>query len=464
MNRRDVIKKAGLIFAPSILPDLFFQTKNISLKATDFGQDFLWGVATASFQNEGAVAEDGKSPSIWDTFSHTKGKIKTGENADISCDFYHNYREDLALLKSLNFNTFRFSLAWTRILPDGTGTVNQKGLDFYHRVIDTCLELGIEPYITLYHWDLPQVLQDKGGWTNRDIIQWFSEYVDVCSKAYGDKVKNWMVFNEPFSFTGLGYFTGYHAPGKKGVNSFLSAVHHTALCQAAGGRIIRKNVPNAHIGTTFSCSYMYSPKSSKKNDRSVARMDALYNRLFIEPALGMGYPTDAFSALSRIEKKFVKGDDMKQLAFDFDFIGLQNYFQIPVKHSLFPPILWAKEIRREWEAEGMYKILKQFSAYKSVKKIIITENGFHLEGKSFEEQMTDTERIKQFKSFLSQILKAKNEGINIKGYLVWTWTDNFEWAEGYSSQMGLVHVDRITQKRTVKGAGHWFKGFLNKNN
>jgi beta-glucosidase len=460
MNRRDAIKTTSLLFAPPFLPKLFSQSKNIRINVADFGKDFLWGVATASFQNEGAVAEDGKSPSIWDTFSHTKGKIKTGENADISCDFYHNYREDLQLLKSLNFNTFRFSLAWTRILPDGTGAVNQKGLDFYHQVIDTCLELGIEPYVTLYHWDLPQVLEDKGGWTNRDIVQWFSEYVEVCSKAFGNKVKNWTVFNEPFSFTGLGYFTGYHAPGKKGVNSFLSSVHHTALCQAAGGRILRKNVPNAHIGTTFSCSYMYSEKNSKKNDKAVARMDALYNRLFIEPALGMGYPTDAFGALSNIEKKFAKGDDMQQLAFDFDFIGLQNYFQIPVKHSLFPPILWAKEVRREWEAEGMYKIIKQFSGYKSVKEIIITENGFHLEGKSFEEQMVDNERIKKFEQFLGQILKAKNEGVNIKGYLVWTWTDNFEWAEGYSSQMGLVHVDMKTQKRTVKGAGHLFKDFL----
>ena len=460
MNRRQSLKAMGLFASPLIFSKYQPLNNAASLMRKDFGDNFLWGVATASFQNEGAVAEDGKSLSIWDTFSHQKGKIKTGENADISCDFYHQYEQDLELLKSLGMSTFRFSLSWTRLIPNGTGEINQKGIDFYNKLIDKCLSLDILPFITLYHWDLPQVLEDKGGWTNREIINWFSNYVEVCTNAFGGKVKNWMIMNEPFSFTGLGYFSGYHAPGRKGVNSFLAAVHHTTICQAEGGRIVRKNVKNANIGTTFSCSYIYPQSSSKKDIKAAKRMDALYNRLFIEPSLGLGYPKDDFKALGKIEEKFAQEGDMEKLKFDFDFIGLQNYFQIEVEHTLFPPILWAKEVKREWFADGMYKIIKQFEKYEGIKKFIITENGFPLDGKSFEYQMEDTERIKQFEAFLSQILKAKQEGVKIDGYLVWTLTDNFEWAEGYNPRMGLIHIDYATQKRTIKGAGHWFKQFL----
>ena len=217
-----------------------------SLNSDDFGSEFLWGAACASYQVEGAWNIDGKGPSIWDSFTHKKGNIHQGDNGDTATDFYHRYAEDIALLKTMNFKVFRFSISWSRIFPSGTGEINQKGVDFYHQVIDECIKNNIEPWITLYHWDLPQALEDKGGWTNREILDWFKEYVSFCTLEYGAKVKNWMVMNEPAAFVGLGYMLGYHAPGKKGPYKFLKATHHACLAMADGGRMIRKNITDAN--------------------------------------------------------------------------------------------------------------------------------------------------------------------------------------------------------------------------
>jgi beta-glucosidase len=219
---------------------------------------------------------------------------------------------------------FRFSASWSRVLPNGTGAVNQKGIDFYHKVIDACLENGIEPWMTIYHWDLPQALQEKGGWVNRDVIQWFSEYAELLTKNFGSKVKNWMVLNEPMSFTALGYLIGYHAPGKRGFKNFLPAVHHTAYCQAEGARIIRKNVPDAQIGTTFSCSYVEPWKDEKRDGKAMERWDVLLNRLFIEPALGMGYPDESLPVLKKM-KKYIHEGDMEKLKFDFACTSSNNH-------------------------------------------------------------------------------------------------------------------------------------------
>ena len=262
------------------------------LSAKDFGKNFQWGVAIAAAQNEGAANEDGKGPSIWDVYARRRGKIKGAARPSVGCDFYHRYKDDLLLVKALGFTVFRFSISWSRILPDGTGKVNKEGIDFYHRVINECLKLGLTPYVTLYHWDLPHELEKKGGWTNYFINKWFNRFVTICAEAYGGTVKNWIIVNEPFGFTSLGYMIGKHAPGKLGLNNFLPAIHHTSLAQAEGGRIIRKLVPNAHIGTTFSFSQVI-PYSDKKEDLAAAnRVDILMNRLFIEPALGKGYPVD----------------------------------------------------------------------------------------------------------------------------------------------------------------------------
>lgn len=448
-----------------------FNVKMDTITASDFGTDFRWGTATAAFQIEGAVDEDGRGPSIWDNFTKQKGKIKDGHHAEIACDFYNRYESDLELVKELGFKEFRFSLSWSRILPAGMGDVNQKGIDFYNRVIDKCLDLGIEPWITLYHWDLPQALEDRGGWRNRGIIDWFSEYVTICATNFGDRVKNWIVLNEPTAVAGLGYTTGMHAPGKKGILNFLPVVHHLALCNAEGGRIIRNLVQNAYIGTALSCSHVQAFTDKPKDVRAAQRADAIMNRLFLEPALGLGYPTDVFPFLNNI-KRFIKPGDEEKLAFDFDFIGLQNYFRIIVKHSYFAPVLWLEEIPAKkrnvpltvmgWEVapDGMYDILKQFSNYSGVREIIVSENGAAFEDKLQDGKVMDERRIRFFEDYLKNILKAKNEGVKVAGYLAWSLLDNFEWAEGYHPRFGLVYVNYETQERVVKESGKWFASFF----
>lgn len=477
MERRKVLRlflvsSVAAIVAPKLA---FGQTplyQNLDFSSLDFGSDFKWGVATAAYQIEGAHNIDGKSASIWDTFSHKKGTIKTGENGDLACDFYHSYEQDLDLLKSLNMRVFRFSIAWSRILPNGVGAPNQKGIDFYNRVIDACLVRGIEPWITLYHWDLPQVLQDQDGWMNRASISWFSEYAELVTKTFGDKVKNWMVFNEPSAFTALGYLIGYHAPGLKGFKNYLPTVHHVCLCQAEGGRIIRKNVANANIGTTFSCSHVDVYKSEKRDGKSAERWDVLLNRLFIEPSLGMGYPMESFPILHKLNKYILPGD-MDKLKFDFDFIGVQNYTREVVKKVGLIPVMKGLEIKPAkrdvkevtemgWEVypEGIYQIIKQFAAYPGVKKIFVTENGCAFPDELVDGKVNDVKRIDYYQRYLKQVLRAKKEGVNIGGYFSWTLLDNFEWSEGFKPRFGLVYVDFKTQKRYVKNSGFWFKEFL----
>ncbi|CAG5069644.1 1,4-beta-D-glucan glucohydrolase [Dyadobacter sp. CECT 9623] len=437
----------------------------------DFGAEFKWGVATAAYQIEGAVNTDGRGDCIWDTFAKRKGKIKLGQNATEACDFYHRYESDLQLVKELGFKQFRFSISWSRILPQGTGTVNEAGILFYNNLINKCLELGIEPWITLYHWDLPQALENRGGWMNRDIVSWFSEYTAVCAKAFGDRVRCWIVLNEPMAVAGLGYTTGLHAPGKKGIWNFLPVMHHLALCQAESGRILRAEVTNAYIGTAVSCSYVYPNSSSAADVRAAKRADALMNRLFVEPALGLGYPVDAFPFLAKV-KRYMQPGDLEKLRFDFDFIGLQNYFSVVVKHSYLAPVLWLKEVpailrnvpvtSMGWEIDpdGMFKILKQFAAYPGVRDIIVSENGAAFEDIRREDKVDDPDRTVYFQQYLKAILRARKEGIKVKGYFAWTLMDNFEWAEGYLARFGLVFVDFKTQQRIVKSSGRWFSRFL----
>ena len=481
MKRRDWIKMAGMGTSSLFLPleQVFAFTRSHTIppfSASDFGENFLWGAACAAYQVEGAWNKDGKGESVWDVFSHGKRNIHNNQNGDHATDFYNRYTEDIALVKKLNLRVFRFSLSWSRIFPEGAGKINPKGVAFYHKVIDECIKNGIEPWITLYHWDLPQALEDRGGWTNRKIIDWFNEYVSFCTTEYGSKVKNWMVMNEPAAFVGLGYMLGYHAPGKKGPYKFLKATHYACLAMADGGRIIRKNVTNANVGSTFSCShidpYRDDPIYGYKDAGAVKRMDALLNRLYIEPSLGLGYPIDGLPALKRIKRYFEPGDE-DRLKFDFDFIGLQNYFRVVAKKSVFTPFLWSKQISAEKRnvpmnemkfevyPEGIYKVIKQFSKY-DIDNIIITENGVCYKDLVEDGRVHDKKRIAFFNAYLSQVLKAKNEGAPVNGYFVWSLTDNFEWSEGYEPRFGLIHVDFNTQKRTIKDSGYWFQEFLRK--
>ncbi len=436
----------------------------------DFGSGFKWGVAAAAYQTEGAWNIDGKGESNWDHFSRKSGKIERGENADVAADFYHRYEEDIELIRQMNFNVFRFSLSWPRILPNGTGEVNQKGLDFYHRVIDKCLSVGLEPWITIYHWDLPQVLETQGGWGNRQILGWFSEYVDVVTREFGSKVKNWMVMNEQLSFTAGGYLAGFLAPGRRNIPLFLKAVHHSVLCNADGGRIIRRNVPNANIGTTFFTAWIEPVDQQKKNVEAAQRVDAGINRMFIEPCLGMGYPDETLPVIKKIRKYFEEGDE-ERMVFDFDFIGIQYYFRSVVEKSVIPGIratdvkatkrnVLVNEMGNEVYPEGLYQILRKFSAYNGIRNMLVTENGTCVTDRLENGRVHDAGRIQYLAEHLATLLKARREGVNVTGYFVWSPTDNFEWDKGFRTRFGLVYVDFLSLERTMKDSGLWFQEFL----
>ena len=376
-------------------------------------------------------------------------------------------------MKALGFNSFRFSLSWSRILPDGIGKINQAGLLFYHKLIDECLKQDITPFITLYHWDLPQALEQKGGWASPLMNRWFVKYATVCAESFGNKAKNWIVLNEPFGFTTLGYMLGKHAPGKTGLNNFLKAVHHAALAQADGGRVLRSIVKNACIGTSFSCSEVRAYTDSADDMEAARKTDILLNRLFIEPLLGKGYPNENFKLIERLELVNKSWKYTEQLRFDMDFIGLQNYFPVVVKHSPFIPYVNATEVKAAarkvphtamgWEISpaGFYNMLKRYWKYGAVKEIIVTESGAFFPDKIINGQITDIQRMEYHQQYLQALWQAKKEGVKINGYMAWTLTDNFEWSEGYHARFGLVHVDFKTQLRTVKQSGYWFRDFLN---
>ncbi len=439
-----------------------------------FGTDFHWGVSIAATQNEGAVDIDGKGLSIWDVFSEKSGNIKSGHSPVKACDFYNRYLEDIDIAKNLGFNCFRFSLSWSRIMPYGNDAINPKGIKFYHDVIDACLSAGLTPFVTLYHWDLPHELEERGGWASTMIEEWFASYVTICARSFGNKVKNWIILNEPLSFTTLGYMTGKHAPGKKGLRNFLPAVHNAALAQATGGRIIRAEVSNANIGTSFSCSEVLPFTGHEEDVIAASKIDLLMNRLFIEPLFTGKYPEhEKFPLLEKIYFHNKAWRFENKLKFDFDFIGLQNYFPVVVKHNSMIPYISASEVKAKirkvpatamgWEINpnSFYRVLKRFSKYQGIKEIIITENGAAFKDVIVGNAIKDDRRQAYFKEHVAAMLKAKEEGVPIKGYFAWTLTDNFEWSEGFNPRFGLVHVDHETQQRRLKKSGFWWQHFLN---
>jgi beta-glucosidase len=442
------------------------------LNAKEFGDDFQWGVAMAAVQNEGAWNSYGKGPSIWDAFSRRQGKIRGGGKPTMACDFYHRYKDDILLAKALGFTVFRFSLSWARILPEGTGRVNKEGIAFYHKIIEECLKLGMTPYVTLYHWDLPVALEKEGGWTSHLMLKWFTRFATLCATEFGPTVKDWIVLNEPFGFTSLGYMLGRHAPGRMGLSNFLPAIHHAALAQAEGGRIIRQHVPEAHIGTTFSCSEIVPYTNSVEDIQAAKRMDILMNRLFIEPALGRGYPREDFKFIERLELHNRSWKYTERMSFNFDFIGIQNYFPLVIRYNPLIPIVQASEVRAPgrgvphtdmgWEInpDSFYRIIKRFWLYGGVKEIIVSESGAAFKDQVVDGVVDDQSRIDYYQQYLLALLRAKKEGVNIKGYFAWTLMDNFEWAEGYRARFGLIHVDFETQLRTIKRSGYWFRDWL----
>ncbi|MAY85095.1 MAG: beta-glucosidase [Flavobacteriales bacterium] len=447
----------------------------MQLDKNEFGDDFYWGISSSAFQTEGTFPYDGRGDSIWDQFSQKKGNIKKGHTAEQATLFYKYFRQDIGFIKWMNLRNFRFSISWPRVIPNGTGKWNQQGIDFYDRLIDECLENGISPWVTLYHWDLPHALEEKGGWTNRDVVNYFQDYLELCMQKYADRVDRWMVLNEPTAFTALGYFLGIHAPGKKGKSNFLPSIHHAALAQAEGGRLIRSHDSNLKVGTTFSFSHVEAHRNRQKDVNASNKVDAILNRLYLEPLLGMGYPIDELPFLEGLAS-YVQNGDMQKLSFDMDFIGVQNYSREVVAHSYFTPIVNAKLVppkkrgkprtAMNWEIypESIYHVLNRLNTYDNIPPLVITENGAAFEDKlQSNGRVEDEQRIDFLREHIGSVKKAIKDGIKVDGYFVWSLTDNFEWAEGYRPRFGLIYVDYEKLSRIPKKSAFWYRDFLSDN-
>ncbi len=438
-----------------------------------FPRNFFWGAATAAYQIEGAWNEDGKGESIWDRFAHTPGKIKNGDTGDVACDSYHRWREDIALVQAMNLNSYRFSIAWPRIQPAGSGPMNSKGIDYYSRIVDALLEARIRPFVTLFHWDLPQTLEDAGGWPNRDTASRFADYVDIAARALGDRVSDWMLFNEPFAVTYVGYLEGTHAPGHHSIIDFLRASHTVNLAQGAGFRALKATCPSARIGTAFSMQ-SWEPATDSEADRTAAeRAHAITNLWFLEPALKGRYP-EALSFLPEIAMR-IKSGDLDRTRVPLDFIGINLYRRIiaraptaieRIAHTqqwLFPVTMTdspqGPRTSNGWEVwpQAMYDIVTRISRDFNRPQIEITESGCaYNDGPGPNGMINDTDRIDYYRKYLQALARAITDGADVRGYHAWTLLDNFEWAEGFSQRFGLAYVDFKTQQRTIKESGKWY--------
>ena len=439
-------------------------------KIARFPADFSWGTATASYQVEGAWDEDGKGESIWDRFSHTPGRILNGDTGDVACDQYHRFKEDVALMKELGLRGYRFSISWPRIFPNGKGQVNQKGLDYYSRLVDELLANGIRPFPTLYHWDLPQALEDEGGWANREIVGHFTKYAETCIGALGDRVKHWMVFNEPWVFTFLGYAVGFHAPGVRDRPLGMRAMHNVNLAQASAVRAMRAAGTAEAIGTAFSMSASY-PYSESAEDRAAAeRHHGFNNDWFLRPLIKGEYPVAYLDQEAALAECDIRPGDMEAVKAPVDFIGVNLYTRTIVANNPDEKYLGIRQVpgpgRRThfgwevWPAALYTAIMRTHRDYGL--PIYITENGCSVDDKVDGGGVHDEDRIDFYNGYIGQVGRAIAEGADVRGYYAWTLMDNFEWTFGMSQRFGLIHVDFDTLKRTIKDSGYWYRDLIAK--
>jgi beta-glucosidase len=441
--------------------------------ASTFPKGFFWGTATASYQIEGAWNEDGKGESIWDRFAHTPGKIKNGDTGDVACDSYHRWREDIALMRTMNLSSYRFSISWPRIQPSGSGTANAKGIDHYSRVVDALLEAHIRPMVTLYHWDLPQALEAAGGWTNRDTAGRFADYVQLMAQALGDRVSDWMIFNEPDAFVDLGHLEGTHAPGRQSILDFLRATHVVNLAQSAGFRALKAARSSSRVGTAFSMSPCEPATASEADKLAAERAHAITNTWFLEPALRGRYP-EALAFLPETAMRIQAGD-MEKTRAPLDFIGINLYYRIiasapgtmerfsHTQEWLFPVKMDGGQQGPKtdigWEVwpKALYDMVMRISRDYNRPVIEITESGCsYNDGPDASGAIHDRRRIEYHRQYLAALARAIADGADVRGYHAWSLLDNFEWAEGFSQRFGLTYVDFKTQQRTIKDSGRWY--------
>ncbi|MET8946786.1 GH1 family beta-glucosidase [Streptomyces sp. NPDC004542] len=425
--------------------------------------DFLWGTATAAYQIEGAVAEDGRAPSIWDTFSHTPGKTANGDHGDVACDHYHRWREDIALMRRLGTNAYRLSVAWPRVMPDGTGPVNPRGLDFYDALVDGLLEAGITPAVTLYHWDLPQALQDRGGWPERNTALAFAEYASAVAARLGDRVKLWATLNEPSCSAWIGHLEGTMAPGWRDLTAAVRASYHLLLGHGLATRAVRAAAPDAQVGIVNNLSTVH-PATDRPEDAAAARRhDGHVNRWWLDPVHGRGFPADMLQTYG-VELPALPGDP-ETIAAPLDWLGLNYYFPAYVADDPDGPAPYARSVRREgvprtgmdWEidASGIETLLLRLTEEYGARRIHVTENGSAFPDVVRPDgTVDDPERRDYLERHLAACASAARKGAPLAGYFAWSLLDNFEWAYGYDRRFGLVHVDYRTQARTIKGSGY----------
>jgi beta-glucosidase len=461
-----------------------------------FPPGFVWGTATASYQIEGAVAEDGRTPSIWDTFSRQPGKVLGGDTGDVADDHYHRYADDVAIMRELGLGSYRFSIAWPRITPGvtarGLGDVNEAGVAFYSRLVDELLGAGITPAATLYHWDLPQALEDAGGWTNRATAERFAEYAEVVADRLGDRIATFITLNEPWCAAYLGYSSGVHAPGRTEPASALSAVHHLNLAHGLAVAAVRRAAPRAEVALTLNLGWVRPASDSAEDAAAARRIDGLQNRVFLDPALRGTYPSDVLHDTASVtDWAFVEDGDLELIHQPLDALGLNYYsptlvrahdgtsprevadghgdgaatawpgcddIEFPQQPGPYTDMGWSIDPR------GMYELLLRLARENPQLDLYVTENGAAYPDVVAEDgRVHDEDRIAYLHQHLAAVHRALADGAPVRGYYLWSLLDNFEWAYGYSKRFGIVHVDYDTQQRTVKDSGRWYADVVGRN-
>ncbi|MDR7273575.1 GH1 family beta-glucosidase [Catenuloplanes atrovinosus] len=448
-----------------------------------FPPGFLWGAATAAYQIEGAATEGGRGPSIWDTFSHTPGRTVNGDHGDVACDHYHRIKDDVRLMADLGLTSYRFSIAWPRIQPTGSGPANQAGLDFYRRLADELLEAGILPWATLYHWDLPQALEDAGGWPARDTASRFADYAQLTVDALGDRITHWSTFNEPWCSSFLGYGSGVHAPGVQDGAASVRAAHHLLLGHGLALQAVRATTPSARLGITLNLYSMGAASDSAADADAMRRIDGLANRFFLDPVLRGEYPADVVEDLAPVtDFTHLHDGDLATIAQPLDFLGINYYSRhvvaAPEPDAVAKPSCWpgSETVRfvhrpgvpvtdMDWEidAPGLVETLRKVAETYPAVPLYVTENGSAFVDKVVDGAVDDPERV----DFLDQHLRACHAaieaGVPLKGYFAWSLMDNFEWAWGYTKRFGMVYVDYETQTRIPKTSARWYADVIRRN-
>ncbi len=437
--------------------------------------DFAWGVGTSAYQIEGAWNVDGKGESIWDRFLHASGHIPNGDTA---CDHYAKLEDDLDLLTEVGVTAYRFSTAWTRVLPRGTGATNEAGLQFYDRLVDGLLARGIEPWLTLYHWDLPQALQERGGWSSRDAPGWFAEYAAVMVDRFGDRVTRWITINEPWVSAFLGHLDGVFAPGTTDWQTALRAAHHQLMAHGEAVRIVRQHAAGSSVGIALDCRPATPATASRQDIDATVHFDGFRNRWFFDPVFGKGYPEDVvevYDRLGRLPADMIRAGDMEAIAEPMDFCGINFYTSLTVDAETAevdrsegrvgaPADPGFTEMGWKVNPDSLGAFLRRVRDDWNPKSLIITENGAsYSDGVSSDGQVHDPRRIEYLAAHIQQVERARSEGIAIDGYFVWSFLDNLEWVSGFDQRFGIVHVDHATQRRTIKDSGRWYSDRITEN-